>query len=476
MKSYKYFYVSIKAPKNLINIEKKGKIYLFRFKNGKTEEHDLTDTLYAIIGVQTNFLKKSGRKTTGYEFACHPQELIDTLVEDGKPLLSEDKTYECMAQLQYGILAYENKRCKNIDIGNGIGYILYKLYEPYSSEHGTGRIFEKYFNIISVGLFALQLKCKALTKCVYRGLYGSWVHAKQLHDRMFLPKNGVQTIYADVYEDILAIKEADLFSDPLHDPAKYPQNLKEYNIDNLIFCMTAVEVMHKSNTDFHILEQRKAADYIYAHERILEFFNKATPLYKKRCDNLIAGGKGAEARDFPIAAEISKILLNMVHTVLDKNGDQVRDRDGDIRLTQAEKLYEVDVPYLRFTLCIFASDEKYTENPYEYIRKLTGMSLNDMDLDCRILGERYHEDMRIYRRNKRRTQLIGDLILIAVCVAIVAYTIYSIVKFITIPILIMVAINTFMHHPGWGEDTRHSPGTGFFYNLSTGHLEYGWWI
>ena len=487
------FKVTIEAPKNIETITKENDKYIFQYTNGSKEEKSLKDAIYAIVGIQTLFLAKRGKiKPDGYDIAKDPTAIFDTFIIDNKPVLTEAETCDCLSHLMYGMYKYHNKRCNHVMIGYGIGYMLYKLFEPYCTCAGSYEVFRIYYKAISIGLFSLQLKRKLLTRYVYKGLYEAWPMAMKQYNLMFTKSiPGATGALIGIYDDLL--KCEDLRIDPIHDQSQYPSNLNHYSVDNLILCFAAIASMAMANKKYHYVDEATYRDYIYAQERIREFVNVATPLYKKKCDLLNSGNVDITERKYDelyhVTKEISKCFLGRSCMVLDNTTGQLKtDLDGHLRLSRLENLYNVDVPYLRYTYSLFAS---YGQNPdsyyykaTEYACKYTGLEPERMDMDCLIFGERntteWIKDVEADRHKEVMHRMYGQLAVMGI-IALIGYGFYVIIG----PKAILFALILCVFSGGFtvtgnkksnsnNEDTDSELKV--FYSLSSGKLEFGYWL
>jgi hypothetical protein len=330
--------------------------------DNKGERHDVTarEATLTIIGIQMHYLLHKGRISDSIEAVNNPLSLTPYLTNDGspsgKPILSASDTLKCFDQLTNGMLRFNNKKCLNYKPAFGIGCISYMLLYPYLNTD-KGDIYKAFYTMISQGSFGFQMRCKAMARSFYKGVYTSWPLAKKDHDYFFSEED-----FNTCYDNIL--DKNDVFDDPIHYRSQYPMNLFSLNVDGIIITYSAASLIADKAEQLTWIDADMKTQYQYSKYYGRKFYLSLTPYYKMRAEWYNHTGKGAEHRDDP------------VHRY--NNGETFFETDKDLN-TETN-------PHLVYLFDIIVSDG--TIGGYEKVAsKYSHEKFSRLDHDCPILGD-----------------------------------------------------------------------------------------
>lgn len=273
------YHANIPYNKHISDLIKEDGKYYRVLKNGEKVCIEARQAALDIIGIQTHFLLYKGNITDTITAVNDPRLIFEHLTrENGKPLLNTNDTLSCLKDLVHGMMRFNNKNCMNCKPAFGIGIMAYLLAEPYL---GTPDInfYELFYQLISLGTFALQMRRKPLALSLYKGLYAVWPTAQYFHKEEFSLES-VKSCCMNIMEC------KDVFDDPLHDPNQYPKNMYHLNIDGLIMTRAALYevVQRKDYLRSHGMSQYLFSLYDNAFYYTKKLITEIIPFYKARCD------------------------------------------------------------------------------------------------------------------------------------------------------------------------------------------------
>ena len=333
---------------------------------GVKKDVDYRTAVDALVGVYYHFLVEGGLFCSSIPVAEDPSLICLNLTKDerpgGTPVLSEDETEGYLGCILNGLYCFHNRRCRNTAILQGMAYLVRRIYEPYMG-FGNKMIHELYYAIIARGAFVLQMNNKMLAKAFYKGLYDQDPRAKEQQRYFF----GGMSLDAQAVYDSVLIHE-DLFFDPIHEARKYPWNMYEYNVDNLILTYCAAKGMREAGEKTKCFTPEEIRLYGLTMDFIHDFFTNVSPFYKVRCDYYNARHNPNLRLSDPVE------YYNNVNTAMEKY-----------------KTLNMDYcPFLFYSCELFRSSEKPESWLYMGIAgHYTGRDYDSLDKDCPVFGERF---------------------------------------------------------------------------------------
>ncbi len=362
--NHKYVHIPRKY-RGITNITRKCDVFTIDSMIWKPRDVDYSTAIKALVSIYYHFLVSSGHICKGLASASDPSLICLNIThnekKDGKPILSRDETEECLGYLLHGMCCFHNKKCRNTSVMQGMAYLVRKLYEPYMGS-GDNYILDIYYAIIVRGTFVLQMSNKLLAKAFYKGIYDVWPYARDRQKHFF---GGMSYDAQAAYDSVL--NHEDIYFDPMHDERKYPWNMYEYNVDNIILTYAAAKEMKDIGEKTGCFFPDVIKKYDLTMDFIKDFFTDVSPFYKARCDHYNERPSESLRDSDPV-----EYYGNVVHTM------------------EKYPALEMDYcPYLFYSCELFKSTGKPETHLYKGIAKnYTGRDYGKLDNDCPIFGQR----------------------------------------------------------------------------------------
>lgn len=439
--------------KDITDIKKENGKYVKYYKNGTSIETTASDAAYLVAGMQYYFLTHKGKEPVCKELAANPSALFDTVLTDtgeksGNPLISEDDTLDILTAIMCGFARYNNNKSKNNEIGYGIGYMAYKLFEAYE-ETTSKKIYEKFIVFITKGTFVIQMKRKPLAVQIYLGIYDAWIYSKKIQEKLFsnqdyaLDKTCNNTIRNTTYDSI-------------HDVRNSTSNMRRISIDNVIltYCITGLVVKKDNKTPF--LDPNISRKVAQMHEFTNKIFTDALPAYDTRCTYYF--GSEDERNKMPAFAD-----------------EKAQDVILKVRPASNELCVD-DCPYLYYLLTQIGCSKGHPSDRGKIATSFTGKTMDKLDPDCTVLWERdYYQaiEQRSIEKKKKNKKILTVVCLLTLGLCVYTYNHPGIICIIALCIF-LYPIGLFYN--SIPEKEKEGSGVGLFVDVSSGNVHLGWWI
>ena len=362
--NHKYMHIPLKY-RGITNIIRKCNVFTLDSVIWQPRDVDYSTAIKTLVGIYYHFLVSGGHIMKSLAVASDPSLICLNLTEsenkDGDPVLSATETAQFLGYILHGLYCFHNKKCRNTSVMHGMAYLVRKLYEPFM-RFGDSYIQELYYAIIARGTFVLQMNNKLLAKAFYKGLYDVWPYAKDRQKYFF---GGMSYDVQAAYDSVL--NHEDLFFDPMRDGRKYPWNMYEYNVDNIILTYAAAKEMKDVGEKTRCFSPDDIKKYGQVMDFIYDFFTRVSPFYKVRCD-----------------------YYNARYSEYLKETDPVEYYGNVGHVMEKYPVLQMDYcPYLFYSCELFKSTEKPETHLYAGIAKnYTGRDYDRLDKDCPIFGQR----------------------------------------------------------------------------------------
>ncbi len=365
-----YMYPTIGYDRSITDITRQGDTFFIHNIRKDPIASDCKSAVYALIGVYYHFLISGGNIRKKLPAASDPDKIWINITKnglsDGAPGLSLSETKECLGLILKGLCSFHNSHCRNYAIGQGIGYMIRKIYEPYRTSNDM-ELHDIFYAMIARGSFSLQMNNEIMARSFYKGLYSAWDYATAKNRYFF---GGMSHDATVSFDDILSRK--DVTMDPMHDWRMYPWNMYCFNIDNLILTYCAATEYVATAEKVGGISAEGIKPYKQVTDFIHDFFTSVSPLYRVRCNYF----NNRPDEDLKYDSDPIENYSN-IRTALEKYSTLSMDY----------------VPYLFYCCELFRSTANPKTHIYEGIASnFTHRDYKTLDNTCPIFGQRYSEN------------------------------------------------------------------------------------
>lgn len=401
------------------NVYRENDKIKFVYKNETDESIDERTALLMIIAGHDYYLSHKGKKPECSDILSDPRIIFPKgFISNGKPILSIDDTLSVLKRYTYLMCMFKNKKCREYTVSWGIGYTVFKLYEPYKDSDNM-ELHRQLVALTGTGAYIFQLSNKPLSRAFYKGLYTAWDAVRTGTHNFYFYSDAKP--FDGLFDDLL--KNEDVFDDPIHNPKLYPSNLSSYSVDNLFFIWQAVMYARNNEKKYNGLTDDY---YIYSicFKKLEHFFKEFPKTYRLMVENAANYSK------------LSDIIYALYHQIYPAN-EKIR-KSSDINLDE-DKFYKlldraVDlIPYAGYTLnmcivgtpCVELETYRFGYEKYafpDFVETSTKRDLTTLDFDCPIMGEYERQAMiKGIKKDKLLKKTIGLTIGLAVGIPLLIY-------------------------------------------------------
>ena len=441
--------ITIHCDKNITDITKSadGTGFIKHYKDGNSIDIDATYAARDITALYIEYLVSGGRCKT-LPILNDPRPLFEEYISKSIPLANEDDTAYYLSQLTVAMRYFKGKRSKNYEPAYGLGLFISIFADAYygKKKYLNSEVCRKFITLIASGLYTLQLKNKILTLHIYQGIYHGWSKAKTNHDWLFYENKDK---LSGGFIDLLTCK--DLTKDPLKHGWMYPNNLTSYSIDNIILTQVVVRWLlwiHQESGN-KALDDEEFSLYSALNNTLMKFLLDDCPQYMIRTKELIDNpGDESYTDSWHYMRQFMKHYM--------PGGATARCPALECAVLSFGAFSKEDVSY------VMATCQTLTDTPY-----------NKLDTGCPVL---YAHKLYKERQKRLNIQRVVDFTFVAAI-----YLAYFLSKkffswmqaegfLVPLGALLLLGLPALANHNSNEKDS------GLAINMSTGHMEYIWWL